>query len=158
LLPLSLSAGSRLSGTEMESLAGQWIDPASPDRAYDSDFPQEGHCCYTPMTGWAGTWTVGHCATLSRVPDPTDLAATRSGAGLGSSTTVTRVNLRWCWPPQASACLVVAREGAPPQGPSDPAAITVTVSRSDYDRQGCWMLNLSLPWSQLPGGPAVSTA
>jgi hypothetical protein len=148
LKPLSFPPGAQLTTADAESLEGLWIEPAGPDRAYDPDFPREGHCYYTPFTFWANTWTVGHGVTLSRVPDPFNLSATRSGGGLGSAASGTRVTLRWGWPAEAGASLVVARQGSAPQGPSDPAAVTATVRRADYDRQDCWMLHLPPPRTQ----------
>ena len=40
-----------------------------------------------------------------------------------------RLTLRWNWAGAADATLIVARQGAAPQGPDDPAAIKVTVYR-----------------------------
>jgi hypothetical protein len=168
LSPLPLLAGNRLTAAELEALEGHWIEPTAPDRAYDPDFPREGHCYYTPLAAWAGSWTVGHGVALSRVPDPTELCATRSGGGLGSASTGIRATLRWRWPPTAGASLVVARQGAPPQGPSDPAAISATITRAEYDRQDCWMLNVparrtdlasvtGIPRDSLPPGETPSS-
>ena len=140
--PLSHAAGSRLGMAEAEALTGYTIEPAGPDRAYDSEPPAEGHCYYTPLIFWAGTCTVGHPASLSRVADPSDLRATRTGTGVGASSGETRVTLRWRWSGEASACLVVARQGTPPVGLSDPEAVQTTVHRVDYDRQDCWTLIL----------------
>jgi hypothetical protein len=158
LSPPSLAVGARLAPAEAAALEGEWIEPASPDRAYDPDFPREGHCHYTPFTVWAGVWTVGHTVALSRIPDPTDLCATRRGGGLGSAGTGSRVTLRWRWPAGASASLIVARQGAPPQGPSDPATITATVERTLYDRQDCWLLGLAPPAPQFPAAATDSLA
>jgi hypothetical protein len=154
--PLPVPAGARLNAADAERLEGHWIEPAAPDRTYDPDFPREGHCHYTPFTVWAGVWTAGQGVTLSRVPDPSDLSANRSGGGLGSALPGTRVTLRWRWPAEAGAGLVVARHGSPPQGPSDPAAVTATVSRPEYDRQDCFTLSLPLSGSQTPPGPSQS--
>jgi hypothetical protein len=143
-MPLPLPAGSRLSAAEVETLHGHWLIPAAPDRADDPEPPAAGPCSYTPLTGWGDTWTVGQSVSLSRVPDPTELSATRSGIGLGSSSGLTRVTLRWRWPAEASAAIVVARQGAPPQGPSDPVASPEFVSRAEYDQQGCWSFTLTL--------------
>ena len=104
--------------------------------------PLTGACHYTPLTGWGQTWTLGHGAALSRVADPSDLRATRAGGGLGSSLGGIRVALRWRWPAGASAALVVARQGAPPQGASDPTATTALLTRADYDRHDCWLISL----------------
>ncbi len=147
--PLPLSAGSRLDAAEAQSLDGYWIEPAAPDRAYDPDPPRTGLSYYTPVAGWGDTWTVGHGAILSRVPDPSELRATRAGSGLGSTPGGIRVTLRWRWNAEATAALVVARQGAPPQGPSDPLATTANVPRADYDRQDCW--TFSLPRAPLRG-------
>src|SRR5439155_22308660 len=117
---------------------------SAPDRVFDPDPPPAGLCYYTPMTGWGETWTVGHGVALSRVPDPSELRATRAGGGLGSTAGGTRVMLRWRWAGDATAALVVARQGAPPQGPSDPLATTTMVTRADYDRHDCWTLGLPM--------------
>ena len=140
--PFPHAAGSRLTMAEAEALTGFMIEPVGPDRAYDTDPPGEGHCYYTPLIFWAGSCTVGHTAALSRVADPSDLRATRVGTGLGASSGETRVTLRWRWSGEASACLVVARQGTPPAGPSDPESVETTVHRADYDRQDCWALTL----------------
>ena len=92
--------------------------------------PTEGHCYYTPLAVWGDTSTVGHSVALSRVADPSELRATRSGSGLGTPLGGMRVTLRWNWAGAADATLVVARQGAAPQGPDDPAAITATVFRA----------------------------
>jgi tetratricopeptide (TPR) repeat protein len=151
--PLPVPAGTRLPANEAEALDGHRIEPASPGRAYDPEPPAEGYCYYTPLTVWNGTYMVGHGVALSRVPDPSELRATRAG-GTGG----VRVTLRWQWAAQASATLVVARRGAPPTGTNDPAAIIETVSFADYDRLGSWTLNLPAtpPGDAAAGaGPAV---
>jgi tetratricopeptide (TPR) repeat protein len=147
--PLPLPAGSRLNAADTQSLDGHWIEPAAPDRAYDTDPPRNGLSYYTPLAGFGDMWTVGHGSVLSRVPDPSELRATRAGSGLGSTPGGIRVTLRWRWNAEATAALVVARQGAPPQGPSDPLATTANVHRADYDRQDCW--TLSLPTAPLRG-------
>jgi hypothetical protein len=156
--PAPHAAGSQLAIAEAEALGAFWIEPAAPDRAYDLEAPTEGHCYYTPLTFWAGTYTVGHAAALSRVADPSELRATRTGTGLGASSADTRVTLRWRWSTEASACLVVARQGEPPIGPSDPAAVQATVHRADYDRQDCWTLNLASAHSTDTNGAGVPVA
>ncbi len=144
--PLPMAAGTRLTGIEIQPLGGSWIEPSAPDRAYDFDPPRSGLCHYTPILEWAEAWIIGHGAVLTRVPDPTDLRATRAGSGLGSTPGGgVRVTLRWRWPAEATAALIVARQGAPPQGPSDPLATTTNVSRTDYERQDCWTFSLPTP-------------
>ena len=128
-------------GQSGRALDGHRIEPASPGQAYDSEPPAEGHCYYTPLTVWNGEYTVGHgVAPAGWRTRPS--FATRAGGGLGSGPSGIRVTLRWQWAAEASATLVVARQGSPPLGPSDPAAITETVSFADYDRLGLWTLNL----------------
>ncbi len=65
--------------------------------------------------------------------DPTELRATRVGSGLGygsgSASGGTRVTLRWIWSATASSAIIVARQGSPPLGPSDPLATTANVPR-----------------------------
>ncbi|MCA1686636.1 MAG: hypothetical protein LC745_11820, partial [Planctomycetia bacterium] len=68
------------------------------------------------------------------VTDPSDLRASRSGPG--------QVQLRWKWSPHGSQSLVVARPGAPPTGPDDPAALVETVHQADYARLGRYTLSL----------------
>jgi hypothetical protein len=55
-----------------------------------------------------------------------------------------RVTLRWKWADIADATLIVARQGAAPEGPDDVSAISATVFRGDYDRQECWTLTLPM--------------
>jgi len=145
--PLPLAAGTRLAMTEEQALNGRWIEPAAPDRAYDPLPPVEGHCCYTPLTVWGSTATIGHSVALSRVADPSDLRATRAsaGSGMGTASGVMRVTLRWRWAPEATAALVVARQGTPPLGPNDPDAIKTTVPRVDYENLECWVQSVPLP-------------
>ena len=126
------------------ALEGQWLEPAAPDRAHDLEPPAEGHCYYTPMTAWGDSWTVGHGVALSRVSDPTDLRATPAGSGLGAPSGTLRLTLRWRWAAEAAASIVLARQGTPPQGPNDPAALSATVTHADYHAHDCWTLNLPL--------------
>jgi len=154
--PLPLPAGSRLTTAAAEALEGRWLEAAAPDRAHDAEPPAEGHCYYTPMTVWGESWTVGHGVALSRVADPSELRATRVGSGLGAPSGTMRLTLRWRWAAEASATLVVVRQGIPPQGPYDPAAVTETVTLADYDSHGCWMLNL--PLAPRPGAALDSSA
>ena len=134
--PVRVSPASRSSLSEDRgSNRPRRIAPTTPIR------PASGLCHYTPILAWAEAWIIGHGAVLTRVPDPTDLRATRAGSGLGSTPGGgVRVTLRWRWPAEATAALIVARQGAPPQGPSDPLATTTNVSRTDYERQDCWTL------------------
>jgi len=154
--PLLLPAGTRLTTADALTLDGRWLEPAAPDRAYDSEPPAEGHCYYTPMTAWGESWTVGQSVALSRVADPSELCATRAGSGLGAPPGGMRLTLRWRWAAEAAATLVLARQGRPPQGPDDPAAIAATVTHADYDPHGCWTLNL--PLTPRPGGAIDNSA
>ena len=157
--PCSQPAGTRLTTAEADALDGRWIEPVGPDRAYDSEPPGDGqgHCFYTPLVGWSGTWTIGHGVALSHVSDPAELRATRAGGGLGFSSGGMRVTLRWRWPVEANAALVVARQATPPLGPNDPLALSATVLRADYDRHDCWAL--TLPVTKLLGiGNGLGTA
>jgi hypothetical protein len=140
--PLPDPVGTRLSARQTNALDGHWIEAVAPDRAIDTEPPSEGHCYYTPLVSWGDMATIGNSVALSRVADPTELRATRSGNGLGSPTIGIQVTLRWNWAGVADATLIVARQRTAPQGPDDPAAITAAVSRGDYDRHECWALNL----------------
>ena len=160
--PLPLPAGSRLTAADAGALDGHWIEPAGPDRAFDPDPPRVGLSYYTPVAGCGDSWTVGHGTILSRVPDPSELRATRAGSGLGSPPGGIRVTLRWRWDAEATAAMVVARQGALPQGPGDPLAITANVPRTDYDRQDCWTFSLPTvtirgPVAPAPGGNGAIT-
>jgi hypothetical protein len=156
--PLPLAAGAQLAMAEAEALGGHWIEPMAPDRAHDPEPPAEGYCYYTPLTVWAGTYTIGHAAALGRVADASELRATRTGSGLGAGPGGARVTLRWQWAAEASATLVVARQGAPPLGPNDPETVKATVYRAEYDRQDCWTLNLasSRPINNVDSSPRPS--
>ncbi len=152
--PWAHPAGTRLTAPETESLSGHWIEPVTPGHAYDTDPPSDGPCYYTPLTLWGGVWTIGHGVALSQVADPWGLRATRASGGLSNGSAGVRVTLRWEWAALASATLIVARQGAPPEGPSDPAAITATVFRLDYDRHDCWTLTLPLTRPDQTGSQA----
>ena len=106
--PLPVPAGTRLPAAKAAA-RGRRIEPASPGRAYDPEPPTEGHCYYTPLTVWNALYTVGHGVALSRVPDPSELRATRAGGGIGGGSSGIRVTLRWQWAAEANATLVVAR-------------------------------------------------
>jgi hypothetical protein len=108
----------------------------------DADPPSASYCYYTPLLAMGGTLTVGHGAALSRLPDPTDLRATRLGGTGDDRSTGARIQLRWRWPREATATRIVARQGSPPLGPADPAAIVASVTRDEYDRAGSWVINL----------------
>ncbi len=112
--PTGLPSGTRLGPGEAEALEGHWLDVTETDHAFDARPPEMGVWHYTPMTSWAGQLTVGESTVFSRVPDPTDLRASREG---GSAL----VRLRWRWSPQAPQSLVVARAGGFPTAPDDPA-------------------------------------
>ena len=139
--------GTRLSVRQTDSLEGRWIDAVAPDRAIDAEPPSEGHCYYTPLAVWGDTATVGHSVALSRVADPTELRATRSGNGLGIArrsafgSPCDGTGRQSPTPPSS-----LPGRGRLPQGPDDPAAITATVFRGDYDRQECWTLNLPITY------------
>ena len=133
--PLAADPGDRLTLAAGEALEGHWLDSLAPGQALDPTPPPLGVCFYTPMTLWGGTFTVGHAALFSCVPDPSELRATRVGHG-------NRIHLRWRWSPQASQALVVARPGAPPVGPHDPHAHVFPVHEGQYGHQGRFTLTL----------------
>jgi hypothetical protein len=140
--PLAFPTGSRLSATEAGALDGQWLEPTGPDQTFDPNPPLTDHCYYTPVTIWRDTWTVGHGVAQCRVGDPSELRATRASSGLGTTPGSIRVMLQWRWAANSTSALVVARQAAPPQGPSDPRAITAIVSRAEYDRHDCFGFGL----------------
>ena len=74
-------------------------------------------------------WTVGHSVALTRVPTRPSCAPPAPAAAWEPLPAGCGVTLRWRWAAEADATLVVARQGTPPQGPDDPAAITATVFR-----------------------------
>jgi hypothetical protein len=133
--PLAAEPGDRLTLAAGEALEGQWLDPVVPGHALEATPPPLGVCFYTPMTLWGGTFTVGHAALYSCIPDPSELRATRVGHG-------NRVHLRWRWSAQASQALVVIRAGAPPAGRDDPHARVFPVHEGQYSRQGRFTLTL----------------
>ena len=146
------AVGDRLSATEVDSLTGRWIETQGPDRAIDPEPPANGACFYVPLTSWGGTWTVGFPSALRHVADPTDLSASRRG---GTATTGARVSLRWSWPPAATACMIVTRQGHPPRSPDEPDAIAQFVSRDDYDQQGGYSFILPTPNSRNGHDPSL---
>ncbi len=140
--PLLVAPGAQLSGVAAEQLAGDWLPLSAPDRAEDSDPPAAGFCYYTPLVLAGSLLTVGHSAALSRVADPSELRAARTGGPGEEAATASRILLRWQWPPEATATRLLARQGSPAWGSSDPAALVTTVARADYERLGSWTLDL----------------
>ncbi|WZO96935.1 hypothetical protein EP7_003943 [Isosphaeraceae bacterium EP7] len=141
--PLNFEAGERLVPEQLKTLSADWLEDRGGNATFDSSPPAAGVCYYTPLTSWAGTWTVGASAPYSCVPDPTDLRAVRVG-GAG------RVHLRWRWSPRVSQCLVVSKPGSAPDGPDDREATVLQVSEGEYSRQGYQTLTLPTaiagPW------------
>ena len=115
---------------------------SGPDRAEDADPPATGFCYYTPLVMVGSMLIVGHPAALSRVADPSELRATRTGGPGEEASTTSRILLRWRWAPEATATRLLARQGSPPRGSSNPDAIVTTVARADYERLGSWTLDL----------------
>lgn len=81
--------------------------------------------------------------------DPTGLRAIRAGGsgpstgnGDGSTSASSRYTLRWEWAAGAEYTMITARQGSPPAGPEDPAAIALLVPRDEYERQQGWSLTL----------------
>jgi hypothetical protein len=140
--PLPHAVGAQLTADQAKELEGEWLATAGPDHAVDADAPSAGYCYYTPLLALGGALTVGHSTALSRLPDPTDLRATRLGGASDDRSTGARIQLRWRWPREATATRIVARQGSPPLGPADPAAIVSSVTRDEYDRAGSWVINL----------------
>jgi hypothetical protein len=140
--PLPLEPGTRISVEQAEEFGGDWVPPAGSGRAEDAQAPSSVLCYYTPMVTLGGLLTVGHPASLSRVADPLDLRASRTGAAESDGSLSTRVQLRWSWAREATATLLVARQGSPASGPDDPSALVSTVSRAAYERMGWWTLIL----------------
>ena len=150
------NASTRCSGSpaqvaEAEQLGGDWLALSGPDRAEDADPPAAGFCYYTPLLMVGSRLTVGHPAALSRVADPSELRATRSGVPGEEASTASRIVLRWRWAEEATATRLLARQGSPPDGSSDPDAIVATVARADYERLGSWTLELPRTAFALPG-------
>jgi hypothetical protein len=141
--PLDREPGERLIQSQLKALDADWLEERGGNTTFDPSPPAAGVCHYTPLTSWAGTWTVGTAAPYSCVPDPTDLRAVRVG-GAG------RVHLRWRWSPRVSHCLVVSKPGLAPVGPDDPEASVLQVSEGEYSRQGYQTLTLPMaisgPW------------
>ncbi len=140
--PLPAAPGAQLSVATAEQFAGDWLPLLDPNRAEDTDPPTAGFCYYTPLLLIGNLLTVGHPAALSRVADPSELRATRTGGPSEEASTASRIVLRWQWAPEATATRLLARQGFPPRGLSDPDAIVTTVARADYERLGSWTLDL----------------
>ncbi len=140
--PPPVAPGVQLSVAAAEQFAGDWLPLSGPDRAEDTDPPIAGFCYYTPLVLVGSMLTVGHPAALSRVADPSELRATRTGGPGEEASTASRILLRWRWAPEASATRLLARQGSPPRGSSDADAIVTTVARADYELLGSWTLEL----------------
>jgi len=142
--------GATLSEAEVDALGGRWLASTAPDRAEDDETPAAGGH-YTPFLLLGNSRIVGRGVGLSLVADPTDLRAVRLGP-IPGETGGGRIQLRWSWPLGAFAARVLARLGTSPIGPNDVKALAFTVSRTDYDRAGCWILPLPPPSPETPPG------
>ena len=141
-IPCSQPAGTRLTTAEAERSRAAGSSRPPPIGPTTSSRPARATVIYTPMAGMGRSLDRRAGVVLSRVSDPTELRATPRRQRPGLDPGGVRVTLRWRWPAEANAALVVARQGTPPQGPNDPLALAATVSRADYDRQDCWTLTL----------------
>ncbi|GEM_PF-1037179 len=118
---MGMSFGQRLSAAELaateRSLAGERI--TNKDLHPDINKP-----FYTAFT-FAGEHAVagGPSEAVVVYPDVTDLwlAATKDG-----------VVLRWTWPADCKAVRVARRAGSGPEGPHDPLATVVTLTKGEY--------------------------
>ena len=135
---------------------GSWIEPSAPDRAYDFDPPRSGLCHYTPILEWADACVVGHGAVLTRVPDPTDLARPAPAADSARPPAAAPGHAPVAMARGSHGRADRRRSECPPQGPSDPLAITTNLTRADYERQDCW--TFSLPTSTPRGSSSPSPA
>ena len=82
--PLPHPAGTRLSTRQSDALDGRWIERSLPIvRSTPSRRPR-ATVITRPWPSGAIPATVGHSVALSRVADPSELRATRSGNGLGA--------------------------------------------------------------------------
>ncbi len=156
--PLPVAPGSSLTAGEADQLEGDWIATTGPDRAEDADPPSAGLCYYTPLVMAGDTLTVGHTAVLSRVADPTELRAARTGGPGDGALAASRVLLRWRWAPDASATRLIARQGSSVNGHADTDSIVINVTRTDYERQGSWTIDLPLGRAATDGGPRTEPA
>jgi len=85
--PPPASPGAQLSVAAAEQFAGDWLALSGPDRAEDADPPATGFCYYTPLVMVGSMLTIGHPAALSRMADPSELRAARTGGPGESATT-----------------------------------------------------------------------
>ena len=151
-------AGARLTTAEAEALEGRLDRAGRPRSGLRPRASGRGPLLLQPADRLGRTWTVGHSAALSRVADPTELRATRAGSGLVPVLSGIRRHAPLAMGRGGDARSGRRSPGTPPQGPNDPAAITATVSRADYDHQGCWTLSLPLGRASAkpPAIPATS--
>jgi len=149
--PSPFPPGATVAESEIDALGGRWLAAIAPDRAED-DAPPAAGGHYTPFLSVGGGLIAGRSVGMSLAADPTGLRAVRLGA-LPGEAGGGRVQLRWGWPPGAFAARVLARLGAPPIGPNDVKALAFTVSRTDYDRAGSWILTLPPPAPGLADEP-----
>jgi hypothetical protein len=133
--PLPLPAGSTVAAAQVGSMGGQWLEASENNHAIDADPPASGVWYYTPLTSWGEMLTIGPTTVYSCVPEPADLRAARAG---GSG----KFHVRWRWGPDGVACVLLARQGAYPQGPEDPAALRTLVTEDEYSRLGYHVLSL----------------
>jgi hypothetical protein len=90
-----------------------------------------GQQTLVPVTVSGALAAIGPAVVIDIPLEPvTELRAVRFGP---------QVRLLWHWPMWAREVLVVWRHGAPPTGPTDPAASRLRTSRTSYLSRGVWV-------------------
>lgn len=151
--PTGKLIGERLDAAEVEAAGGHWLSLSSSTEAIDPNPPNSPAIYYTLATAWEGGFTVGRTLLFSSVPDFGELRAERVDA-------TGRVRARWKWKPPASRARLLAKAGAPPDGPEDQAALAFTVLEDEYAARGRYFLQLpadeSGPWHLAVFGAALA--
>jgi hypothetical protein len=122
--PHGLSLGARIPAEQVDRLGARI--PSGEGRAVDAQ-PDVAQPHYSAFTIAGSQAAVGASAACAVAPDVSDLRLTAVKEG---------VILRWAWPKDTALVRIVRRADAWPDGPDDPRAHAIAVSRTEYQAAG----------------------
>jgi len=119
----------------VDGFAGSWVPCHAPDHVVDGSPSSARTTYYVPMIAWAGRLTVGRTAKYLNLEDCSGLRAPRAPRG-------DKIALTWRWPEESIATILACRNGLSPEGPADPLAQIVRITKSEFESSGSHLVEL----------------
>lgn len=130
--PPSFKSGQRIDLQQTEQL-GEAIAIHGPGST-QIRLEGQGLFYFIPLSVRGRLAVVGKTATLTSIDDIIGLKARTAGRN---------IVLTWTWPVDLQEVRILYRQDLFPQGPHDPTAVAKSVTRAQYERNGCWQLRNS---------------